>query len=324
MIRPSRVVFLLCPLLGVRAVAAQPADKGEAPAAAPAAPRLADELSGDAKADYLAARALYEDGDFAGALIKFRRAFEQSKNPELLWNMAACEKSLRHYARMLRLLERYEHEAGSGLGAAELERVHQLAATVQSLVSPVEVRVNQPGARVFIDGELVGTSPLAAPVLVDLGQRELRVTKPGFVDHVSALDLSGAQAVRLDVALDKRPTEAKLTVAAPGADTISVDGKSRPGARWQGLVRAGSHAIRVDARDMLPYSTELELRAGEARTLNVTLTPESRGIPLGVWIGGGAAIAAGLSVAAYFLFKPEPTTADPTIGTISPGTVPIP
>ena len=68
-------------------------------AAAQAAPKqaqipLGDALSGEAKAEYDAARILFGDDDFAGALVKFERAFEFSGDLRLLWNMAVCEKSL--------------------------------------------------------------------------------------------------------------------------------------------------------------------------------------------------------------------------------------
>src|SRR5882724_2714841 len=96
--------FLICILtLPAEAQKAPNPKKGvpTAPAAPPAPPGprpLSESLTGGAKSDYEAARLLYGDGDHAGALVKFQSAFDQSKEPRLLWNMAACEKNLRHYA----------------------------------------------------------------------------------------------------------------------------------------------------------------------------------------------------------------------------------
>src|SRR5262245_25502031 len=84
------------------------AQAAPAPRAAASSPQsLAESLPGEARANYDAGRVLFEDQDYAGALVKFERAFKHTPDPRLLWNMAACEKSLRHYARALELLERY-------------------------------------------------------------------------------------------------------------------------------------------------------------------------------------------------------------------------
>jgi len=81
------------------------AKPGAASTATAAGPKpLAQTLTGDAKAAYDAAKLLVGDGDFAGAAIKFRAAFDQSHDPRLLWNIAACEKNQRHYARTIALL----------------------------------------------------------------------------------------------------------------------------------------------------------------------------------------------------------------------------
>src|SRR6185503_13375936 len=44
------------------------------PPAPPATPPLSEALTGQAQADYQAARLLYGDGDFAGASLKFKQA----------------------------------------------------------------------------------------------------------------------------------------------------------------------------------------------------------------------------------------------------------
>src|SRR6478735_3963996 len=84
-----------------------------APAATPAAgqsaepPSLSDSLVGLAKKEYSAARILYQDGDYVGALLKLKSAHYISHDPRLLWDMAACEKNMRHYAAVMRLVEEY-------------------------------------------------------------------------------------------------------------------------------------------------------------------------------------------------------------------------
>src|ERR1700759_4037610 len=58
---------------------------------------LSDSLTGLAKAEYEAAKILYGTKDHAKAIVKFGRAYEISREPRLLFNIAVCQKNLRRY-----------------------------------------------------------------------------------------------------------------------------------------------------------------------------------------------------------------------------------
>ena len=138
----------------VEAAADKPADGAEPSApAAPAIPALADTLTGDAKADYDSGKLLYGDGDFAGALVKFGASYDKSKDARLLWNMAACEKNLRHYSKVVRALERYLAEGGDTISDEDRADAERLIQTVSEFVSKVRFDVNEPGATVTVDAD---------------------------------------------------------------------------------------------------------------------------------------------------------------------------
>jgi hypothetical protein len=239
--------------------------------------------------------------------------------------MAACEKNLRRYARMLRLIERYEKEAGARLSEQERDEARQLVGTVKQLVSTVRIVANVPDASVFVDGELMGKTPLSEPVLVDLGRHRIRVTKPGYEEASLTQDITGASEITLSFALEERRHQARLIVVARGAEAISLDGAVVGQSRFENRVASGRHVVRVTAPDAKPYVTEIHLRDGEVRRLDVSLQQQSSGGGLtALWIGSGIAAAAGLGLGAYFLLRPTETTLPPTIGTMPPGTVQIP
>ncbi|MEO6599545.1 MAG: hypothetical protein ABIQ16_06705, partial [Polyangiaceae bacterium] len=50
-----------------------------------------------------------------------------------------------------------------------------------------------------------------------------------------------------------------------------------------------------------------DLLPGGSRTLQVALVDEGSNRPLWPWLAGGAVLAAGAAVGAYFLFKPDDT-----------------
>jgi hypothetical protein len=191
---------------------------GQAPPAPPpppaplAPPSLGDALTGQAKSDYDTARILFDSGDYSGALVKFQHAFDLSQDARLLWNMAACEKSLRAYARVLRLVERYLHDGGPLLTEAQRDDAAAVLRTVRALVTSLRVVVNESGASVFVDGEPVGTTPLADPLLVDLGERHIRVTKPGFKEQVITQSAAGASDATISIALEREAQEGHLSI----------------------------------------------------------------------------------------------------------------
>jgi hypothetical protein len=286
---------------------------------------LVDSLSGPAKEDYRSAVLLYEDGDFVGALVKFKSAHARSSEPRLLWNIAACEKNLRHYATVLDIVERYRRETAGRLSPERQREVEALIGAVRALVSVVHVKVDEPGASVLVDGQPAGTTPLDHPLLVDLGQRQVTVTKAGFKEHRITQDFAGGSETTLAITLQRAPVAGRLTVDTGEQNaTITIDGRVVGERRWEGPLSNGPHQVRVSGLGLRTQTSEVRVSEGEARTLHLTLEPERQGrIPTLVWVGGGLLVAGGLGAGAYFLFRPG-SAAGPTIGTLSPGTVQLP
>jgi PEGA domain len=324
-----RLVHFVMPLtlaaLGSQLAAAQPARPGpRAVVQPPAAPSLAETLTGSAKEDYDAGRVLFEDQDYAGALMKFQHAFETTPDPRLLWNMAACEKSARHYASALALLERYRREGDLKMTPEQRAEVTTLVDTLRTLISRVHLVVDEPGASVFVDDKLVGTTPLSNEIFVDLGSRRIHVAKPGFHDQVITQEFAGGTELTLYVKLPAAPREARITVSSDPGNVIKIDGQIVGRGSWDGALRAGEHTLRVSARGMLPYEKEFVVEAGQPRTLYVRLEKDARGgVPTWLWVGLGVVAAGGLTTGAYFLLRPS-NGPDYTVGTLDPGVVNLP
>jgi hypothetical protein len=294
------------PASGVPSAAAPPA---AAPPATPPAP-LAESLTGMAKAEYAAARILYDDGDFAGALEKLRSTYDMSKDPRLLWNMAACQKNLRHYAEVVRLVDRYLSEGRGYVSDSDRSDATSLLDTVKDFISRVDVTSNEAGAAVFIDDVAAGTTPLSAPLPVDMGNHKVRVSKAGFVDFAAAFELPGGRpfSIKADLVVERH--EGKLRVVAEPQDVLQIDGKVVGTGLWEGVLKSGSHSIYVTANGKIARQTEVVIADNQVSSLNVALedrpvqTAERSGVPAWVWIAGGVLVAGG-SVGAYFLLKPH-------------------
>jgi hypothetical protein len=300
-----------------------PSTATPAPATAPPA-RLSDRLQGAAKANYDAGKLLFGDGDFSGALLKFGASYDASKDPGLLWNMVACEEKLRHYARAVTDIDRYIAEGGALLTDQDRIDAKSLRDTLQAFTAPITVTVSEPDADVLVDDEVVGHSPLKAPVVADIGERHVTVRKVGFKDFTTTLKVSGAATV--DAQLVKEVHEGRLEVRAPDGAAIKIDGNPVALGTWSGTLASGGHTLNVSAPGMRLYQTEVVLQDAQTRTVDVSLEPESKtgGVPWWAWVGGGAIVVAGASVGGYFLLHKSDTYAPTTSGTIQPGTVQLP
>jgi hypothetical protein len=268
---------------------------------------LAESLQGAAKDAYMSARILFNNNDFARALEKYKQAYDVSADPRLLYDMAICEKNLKHYARMQTLLQRYSKDEGSALTGEEKQIVDDALAATKNLVGAVHLEVNEPGASVSVDGEPDGVTPLPQALMLDLGLHKVTVTKPGFVSAEKELDVAGGSGASLSLTLTPETHVARLLVSTDPHATVSIDGTVVGQGRFEGSEAPGPHQVTVKSTGMRPYEAEIDLRDGEHRTLQVTLEAEKGHAPIWPWIVGGVAVAAGAAVGGYFLFKPSDT-----------------
>jgi hypothetical protein len=329
--RSTLVLFAACSLFAPSALAGEKSNssKSAAKSAAPAAPTqpsLSESLKGEAKDDYESAKVLFEAGDFAGAGIKFQRAYDTSHDPRLLWNLAAVEKSLRHYARVEVLIEQYLKEGGTSVADADRAQANDVLDTVRGLIADVTVTADQAGAVVSVDGVDVGTTPLA-PLRLDLGARRIRVQKDGYKSFETIETITGPGSVSVAAKLEPVVHQGQLRVVAPTDAAIRLDGKLVGTGTWEAAVPSGAHTLVVTAPGKHRYASDLVVTDDQTNSVHVEL--ESESVPVvtqpapnrtWLWISGGIVAAAGIGVGAYFLARPEtkgpPSPTQGTLGTL--------
>ncbi len=266
---------------------------------------LSESLKGEARAEYAAARVLFEDADYSGALTKLTTAYRLSADPRLLWNMAAAEKNLRHYSKVIDYVRRFLAAGAPYVGEEDRAQAEQLLAAVQGFVSEVVLDVNPDAASVEVDGQSIGTTPLREALALDFGHRTMRISKPGYRTEERKLELDGGKPVKVAVTLTPEPHEGTLKVVTDPQTRIRVDGKVVGVGMWQAVVATGSHTVQLEGDRKVAQVTEVVVADGESRAISILLSdmPEEkqRGMPTWVWVAGGVA-AVGLGTGAYFLF----------------------
>jgi hypothetical protein len=267
--------------------------------AAPAEPALADSLTGDAKADYEAGKVYFNDKDYGRAYLKFQSAYDRSKDARLLWNMAACQKEQRKYAKVVPLIEQYIKERGEKLAPADKELADGLLAAIKPGVTSVKVDVSEPDADIYLDDELIGKSPMTVSTLVDLGPHKLRVKKPLFDDFEQQMN-AGGESVNVLVKLTRTIHEGRVLVKAGKEDAISIDGAVVGQGTYSAKLPSGSHVLRVSAPGMRPYQGDVVVVDNETREIPVTLDRAETKVIVPTWIWytlAGVVVVAGATTA---------------------------
>ncbi|WP_437681151.1 PEGA domain-containing protein [Sorangium sp. So ce131] len=314
-------------LTGPTPAAAQPAP-APAPSVAPpgasataAARPLSETLTGEARAEYEAARILFAEGDYLNAIIKFERAYELSGDARLLWNIALCQKNLKRYARLLATIEKLLRDAGPQLAEQDRKDAATLIEATKAYVSRLDLQASEAGATVLVDGEEVGQTPLREPVLLDIGIRKIRVTKKGFKDVEVTQQVPGGSVVTITAKLEPEVHTGRLIVKAGPNDVISIDGRVLGRGAYDGPVPSGGHALRVTAPGMVSHQSEVMILDNQTRTVTVSLAPKPKegNIERWIWIGGGVAVLAGALLVGFGVFQAD----EPVQGNTSPGSVPL-
>jgi hypothetical protein len=291
---------------------------------------LSESLTGVAKQEYEAGKVLYVDGDYGGALLKFSAAYDQAKDYRLLWNMVACEKNLRHYAKAVLLLDRYLAEGGAALSGKDRQDALSLRDVMTPFVGELTIEVNMPGAAVYVDGKQYGTSPLSQSIMLDQGLRKIRVSKDGYSEYTGDEEIRGGKQATLSVTLEKTSTVGTLVIHAGTQDEIRVDGEPVGTGSYTGSIEAGPHHVVVSADGKIPYESDVVVQVGQRSTVQVHLesvAQDKKGIGPWGWVGitGGILVAAGVAVAVPLALSSNNTEpAQPVQGTIQPGVIQLP
>jgi hypothetical protein len=247
-------------------------------AASPKKKPIREQLSEDGKRHWDTALALYLRGLWDGARTSFSAAFDASKNPRVLFNVAVCEKNLGHFGRAI---ETFQRELEMGKGQLDADEQAEVVAQIQGLeafVARVTIGVSEAGAEVYVDDVKVGDSPLSGSVTVAIGERKIRVTKAGFVDAHETRELkAGANAtVAIRMSPVQKVAQVDIEVVGPTTAAIKIDGREVGVAPYKGTVAVSGepHSFSAEAMGFVTTSQSVIVREDEPVRLTLQLAPD--------------------------------------------------
>jgi hypothetical protein len=153
-----------------------------------------DSKSDEAKKHFSRGKELYADGDFPGALNELERAYAAVPNFKLLYNIGQLQAQLQNYAMAIKSLRRFLLDAGSDISDARRAEVLKDIDKFRTRVAELTI-VTAEGAEVAVDDVVVGVSPLAEPVTVNVGRRKVTATIANHFPVTKYLEVVGLDAL---------------------------------------------------------------------------------------------------------------------------------
>ncbi len=226
-------------------------------------------------------RALFQEGmrlvgqeSWGEALEFFRRSRALISRPSTLFNIGSVLTRLGRMNEAITTLDEFLRVSDPAQNAAERAEAERLLADARRALVRLTLTLNVAEARVHIDGAPVDGSGAARALVLDPGERRVRVTAPGFEEQQFSLSLLPAIARSHRVDLREVPTRIVLAIT-PERSVVRVDGRDVGTAR-EVPVGPGEHVILVTAEGYLPLQRTARVDRGESVNLGLSLSRRAR------------------------------------------------
>jgi len=167
------------------------------------------------------------------------------------------------------------------------------------------------GARVFIQGTLMGLTPYATKL--PPGVYTVRVVLPGYQDYARELKLVSSQVETLPVVLNKVLGNGALSVSStPAGARVFLDGTLEGTSPVTREVTPGLHSVRIVHAGYVEFLTETTVADGKTTTVGAVLIPVSSttgAVEITSSPAGAAVLVDGV------IFGPTPITVNANAGT---------
>lgn len=242
-----------------------------------ARPGLAQSPSDETKARTLfgEGNALYDRGDYVGALEAYRSSYALAKYPVILFNLGLVHAKLGRSVEAVAAMERVLAAPGR-LKPRRITKAREVLAAQRARIAELRLACSEDGATVLVDGREVGTTPLAS-LRVAEGRRVLMVRKEGYRAEYAEVKAKGGaeQPVTIELTpVDKRPAQVEILTKLPGAE-VRVDGQLvavTPLLATIPVTPGERHQISLMREGYLPAQQVLTL--SEGATSKIVLQPE--------------------------------------------------
>lgn len=284
----STLPALLAVILGLAAGTARAQDADERPWAKGVSPD-----------DQRTALALFRDGNaalkeglFPEAATKYRDALTRWDHPAIHYNLVLALRSLDQPLELRAHLMKAISYGAEPLDAAKFATAKLIQETVEKQLARIEVKCDEPGAQVVMDGRPLFTAPGKYEEFVRPGPHSIVATKQGYLTNQMSRALPAGELTALDLKLFKAEDLTKYKrrwsqavpwgVVAAGA----VVGLAGAGLHYGAAKSFDDFDQKVLASNGSAATNELTSLRSQGNTL--------QGVAIGCYAVGGAALVTGV------------------------------
>lgn len=164
----------------------------------------------------------------------------------------------------------YPLEQAFTVGDDENQELHLV---LKRLPGKLSFETRPEGAQVLVDGELLGTTPLAAQP-VPAGERELRILAERYLPYRENVEVTGMEVAQ-SFSVELEPAWANIAISSvPVGATVFVDGEERGQTPALLEILQGEHMVELRLPRFQSWEQTLSVSAGVHQNLEpVTLLP---------------------------------------------------
>ncbi|MCA9626500.1 MAG: PEGA domain-containing protein [Myxococcales bacterium] len=170
---------------------------------------------------------LQDAGDCKQAVSLLKQAWSLHRSPDIAANLGACEGKLGEYPDAATHLAFADAHLMASATKAQREKVAAALALMKKQVGEVGVSVHPDGAQISVDGKVVGTAPLAAPLFLSPGDHQLAATADGYGEVGRIVTAKKGERTEVEVKLlwqGKSPGGTGGATAGAGGAASGTDG----------------------------------------------------------------------------------------------------
>lgn len=291
---PARSAFalmLLCSLHSASAPRVCAEDTEETPAP--------DSATERARVHFRNGVDFYHEGNFRAALIEFKRAYNTSPHYKLLYNLGQASLELQEDGQAIEYFTSYLRQGRDELSPERRREVELEIQRLQARLAHATISTDQDGVEIYVDGGLVGKTPLPEPLKLSVGRRRISAVKPGFVRVERTFDVASGDQLTLDFDMKRQREEASAPQpATPASSSLSP-------AVWTGIATGvlGAGAITLSILTGVAQSNYDQERQHQTTAAQLKdLRDDAKLKALGADIAWGATIvAAGVTGVLLFM-----------------------
>lgn len=221
---------------------------------------------------------LFNQGDDAGALAEFERAYELVPLPLIQFNIGLVHAAMGRPVDAVEVLDRLL-AAPAELDAQKLARARTVRSEQLAMIGELDVVSNVAGANIEVNGVVRGRTPLQRPLRVARGTHIVGAVAQGHLPLRKEVRVPSGGVTRVELNLD--PADGRLAAlelrVVPVGVEVRLEGRRLATTPLPAPLSLppGRHRVELARPGYRSETREVELGPGAAGQLTVTLAVDS-------------------------------------------------